>query len=728
MSSFKVENFGGMIPAVADELLPDNQAALSQNTWLYSGKLVGLPVVKELKTLTNPDTAKVYRLPESYERSSYIPNSIYMEFTHLDTDVVRAPVFGDEHDRYYWASPVPPPQYNTRKRIEDGDHPWTLGLNPPTVAPDLSVVGGPVRLADVRVASTTSAALNTEYVVGKVVDGVTLVAGDRILIKNGNSNGDKTVNGVRIVAASGAPARAADMDTSNEFVEHTVKVLEGKAQAGTYWECSNDTPPVVGTDNITFEETAALPLQVTRSYVYTWVTEYKEESAPSLPVIETGVQDGSWNLSNMQVPNTLDRGDMITPNPNAVRYITKKRIYRTITSTNGVATFFLVVELPCDQTSYNDTKTDDEVSQNSLLESFSWTPPPSDLQGLTMMWNGMIAGFRENEIWVCEPYRPHAWPAKYVQTLEFPIVGLGVANKTLVACTAGNPVTVNGAVPDNLNTARIAKFEPCLSRGSILSSPNGVVYISPNGLIMVGYEGAVNITTNLLTRDKWKEYTLEGRLRAAWLGEAYYAFGHFSPNVFSMTPPWVADPTNDVGMAEPWISKIDTRGARNGVLMDWVNSRIAFNTLTSPSPVMNVQNDTWTGEVFIIRDGKLYWLDISDLKQPVEPGIWRSKLLQLPEKKNIGAMRVYFKETPELPALNTVRNAALEQELAIDQWGLCRLYADGRLVLTRELRKSGELWKTPSGFTADFWQYEVETRLRITSIQAASSVKELASV
>jgi hypothetical protein len=42
--------------------------------------------------------------------------------------------------------------------------------------------------------------------------------------------------------------------------------------------------------------------------------------------------------------------------------------------------------------------------------------------------------------------------------------------------------------------------------------------------------------------------------------------------------------------------------------------------------------------------------------------------------------------------------------------------------------KSGEIWKLPSGFKADFWQYEVETSARVLNIQVASSTKELISV
>jgi len=601
----------------------------------------------------------------------------------------------------------------------------------------------------------------TDFWVAKKIDGVELKEGDRIFIKD---QAAATENGIYIIQAMTgtppvgvAPVRAVDMNNGDEFVGKFFKILEGTVNGGSSWKITNEEPPVLGTDDIKSEEVPEIPLQVTRSYVYTWVTEYEEESAPSVPAIATGIQDGSWNLSDLQIPSISDQG--FAADPLANRWITKTRIYRTITSSAGVATFFFVAEQDCTVTFYNDTLTDDEVSLNSQLESFMWTPPPPDLQGLVVMWNGIIAGWRENELWMCEPYRPHAWPSSFVQTLEYPIVGMGVAGQTLIVCTAGNPVAVNGSMPEAMTTAKMPNFEPCTSRGSILSHASGVYFVSPNGLIICGQGGALNVTRDLITRDKWREFAGEARLRAAWLGSAYYAFGGVTPGVFEPTA-WagshndvIVDPDSpgseligggfDTGFnlgfevgeggsfipMPDWVSRLDTTGAHNGVLIDPVNNRIAFNLLTSESPVLGVQNDPWSGEVFIIRDKKVGWLDVSNVAQPVEPGTWKSKIYQFGEARNLGAMRVYFRETFGLPNLTTRATppVGVDQILTDDKWGICRIYADDKLILARELRKSGELWKLPSGFTADYWQYEVETRLKILNIQLASSAKELAS-
>ena len=84
-----------------------------------------------------------------------------------------------------------------------------------------------------------------------------------------------------------------------------------------------------------------------------------------------------------------------------------------------------------------------------------------------------------------------------------------------------------------------------------------------------------------------------------------------------------------------------------------------------------------------------------------------------------------FKDTPEL---NPVPNTNPVQTLAADQWGLARVYADGKLRFTRELRSSGAMFRLPSGFKAQFWQVEIEARVKVLSIELATSAKELGSV
>ena len=46
----------------------------------------------------------------------------------------------------------------------------------------------------------------------------------------------------------------------------------------------------------------------------------------------------------------------------------------------------------------------------------------------------------------------------------------------------------------------------------------------------------------------------------------------------------------------------------------------------------------------------------------------------------------------------------------------------------RELRTSGEIFRIPTGFKATFWEVEVEARVKIYSVELATTAKELADV
>jgi phage-related tail fiber protein len=87
------------------------------------------------------------------------------------------------------------------------------------------------------VATTVAGTLATSFANGQTVDGVTLVTGDRILIKNqatGSENGIYTVN------VSGAPTRAADCDTGAEIEDAVLWVTKGTANADTQWKLVTD--------------------------------------------------------------------------------------------------------------------------------------------------------------------------------------------------------------------------------------------------------------------------------------------------------------------------------------------------------------------------------------------------------------------------------------------------------------------------------------------------------
>jgi hypothetical protein len=598
MVALRISPFGGMVPAVDDRLLAPINGALAQNTWVYSGSVVGLPQPKLLRTLTNSQATKVYRIPNNYTDSLHISDSTWMEFTSADTDVIRSQVVGDTFDRFYWASPADVPRYMTLAQI--------LAAAP---------------------------ALAGAYILGIPQPG--------------------TIS----VSASGG----------------TSSTLKSVA------------------------------------YVQTFVSAYGEEGPPSTPYSLSGQKIDATFTVTLAAADPADLGTN--------RNLTKSRIYRTVTGTSGTTSYFFVAEVPIATTTYADTASDAVVGLNNTITSSTWTGPPSDLQGWVSMGNGIVAGFRQNEIWFCEPFRMHAWPAAYVLVVEYPIVGLGVQNQQLVVCTEGFAYTVTGVAPASMALNKLAGLIPCTSRGSIVSTADGVYFSSPAGLALVNAGGITITTKELIRKDKWNALVQINTLRAAQLGAAYYGFGQAILGVFQTN---AFDPVD--------YQQNDFSGASNGMLIDVTNLSVAFNPLTSSVPFTNVLTDAWSGEVLLIYSGNVYQLSISDISQPKNPYIWRSKIFQVAEKKNLVVGKIFFSIPAGTPTLNPVQNMAQVQTLANDQYGLLRVYADGNLVMTRELRTSGEQMRLPSGFQADYWQFEIEARVQVDNMQFASSVAELGTV
>ncbi len=105
----------------------------------------------------------------------------------------------------------------------------------------------------VRVATTSAGTLSSSFENGDTVDGVTLVTGDRILVKNQASGSE---NGIRVVVASGTPARATDCDAASEFYGATVHVIEGTVNADTVWQCVTNPTITVDTTATVWELTS----------------------------------------------------------------------------------------------------------------------------------------------------------------------------------------------------------------------------------------------------------------------------------------------------------------------------------------------------------------------------------------------------------------------------------------------------------------------------------------
>ena len=107
----------------------------------------------------------------------------------------------------------------------------------------------------VRAGTTVAGTFATSFANGQVIDGVTLVTGDRILIKD---QATQTQNGIYIVQASGSPVRSSDADNSpsNEVSGGMFTFIEEgtvNADTGLVLATPNGSA-TLGTDNLVFAQ------------------------------------------------------------------------------------------------------------------------------------------------------------------------------------------------------------------------------------------------------------------------------------------------------------------------------------------------------------------------------------------------------------------------------------------------------------------------------------------
>jgi hypothetical protein len=98
-------------------------------------------------------------------------------------------------------------------------------------------------------ATTANINLTTDLENGDTLDGVTLVTGDRVLVKDQT---DATENGLYIVVASGAASRDPQFDTIAELSGQMIVVNQGTANDNKIFLCTTDSNATIGISNITY--------------------------------------------------------------------------------------------------------------------------------------------------------------------------------------------------------------------------------------------------------------------------------------------------------------------------------------------------------------------------------------------------------------------------------------------------------------------------------------------
>jgi len=198
-----------------------------------------------------------------------------------------------------------------------------------------------------------------------------------------------------------------------------------------------------------------------------------------------------------------------------------KRIYRANTGESTVE-WTLLDTITMAATTYTDTTTDANL-EATILPSTGWLPPPDGLTGLVALSNGSFAGFVGSDVYFSEPYYPHVWPEAYRFAIGATVIGLAADGNTTVVLTNGRPTLLVGSHPDTITPQKLPDVRACVSKRGIVGCPMGILYQSVIGLELIKGSVRTTLTEGFYTKDEWA-LVYPSTLNGVFHDGAFYGF------------------------------------------------------------------------------------------------------------------------------------------------------------------------------------------------------------
>lgn len=673
-TALKITKFFGEAPKISPELLPETVAQYAFNLDLSSGDLLPYRRAEETATLDKVGTIKtIYPL--------FTPGTGETKWLHwiTDVDVATAQIEGDTTQRIYYTGDGAPKVTNYSMATSGAAFPttsYTLGLPLPTDIP-VATAGtftqktASTRARDAGGTATIVTTANHE-----------LTTGDYVTTTGFAGTGYNLTN---------IPVTVLTPTSFSYFSFGAAEASTGETVAAKV-----DLAGVVAP----------------RTYVFTYYTAWEEESVPSEPSPAVFVKEGqSVTITGLPASWTHGAGYQTAG--------MKVRVYRTVAGVSGTE-YYRIAEVTLGTTSVVDDIDVATLDADTILESTDYDQPDPTMQGLLAIHNSMIVGFFGNTVCFSEPGQPHAWPIKYRQQIDAPIVALGAFGTVLLVLTGKTPWTLIGNNPEAQSLARTDFILPCLSKRSVINIGFGVAWASTGGLAVY----STTIGTDYLTKNvhSWNTWNQEVT-PTALVGEYYRGryFGSDGTNTF------IFERNDQVG----------------GHL---VETDLAF-----------------TAAHYIALTDQFYFVSGSDVYLWNSPNVgpttldWKSKVFTTKDYINFGAARVIADySTPEGEAAIAVENAIITAAnaaliasgniggdmgaddvgvLGVDESRITPLVtpeftAVFQLFVDKELIYSNTItddlpFRLPTGYRADTFEIRVATTARVRAIHLAETMAGL---
>jgi len=224
--------------------------------------------------------------------------------------------------------------------------------------------------------------------------------------------------------------------------------------------------------------------------IYTFVNAYGEEGDRSAPSQSVTYQIGDTILLSPRFDST--DSEIEEHNVVAVRYY--------LFDPDADAVRFVSEHSVADGTIEVDTS---EPFLNELFSTDDFDVPPADLEGLHVMANQIMIGFKGRTVYLTEPGQPSAW--RFFFPVSDDIVAISSFDNNAVILTEGYPEIATIFDPRNISTTILADREPCVSSRSVVQGLGGVIYAAPSGTYFIGASGGRMLTNDYYDDRDWND-------------------------------------------------------------------------------------------------------------------------------------------------------------------------------------------------------------------------------
>ncbi len=520
--------------------------------------------------------------------------------------------------------------------------------------------------------------------------------------------------------------------------------------------------------------------QESRSYVFTYVTAFGEESPPSPPsAVVQSHSNSTWRVAGMSVapPNSGTVSGVLDLNNGRVR-VTLNTVfgleqYDTITlagvggltDVNGshriltvnAASNYVEVALDTAQTYTSggtwtknaphntasmtkrlyrtvstsgaflfvaeipvaQTSYDDTVAETALgevLPTATHATPPKNLKSLGTLPNGCLFGLAENELCLSEPYQPYSWPVANRYSFSGRGVAAVPAGNSIIVLTDTYPILYTGSDPASMGGSTMETYAPCVAKRGVANIGGAVLYPSFDGLWLASPSRVECVTRGLFREEEWSRQNPATFDAAFHDGQYYAAYRGYAEHIFVLN------------MAEPdSVAEID----------DWVD---------------NLYRNELDGRLYVSKGTKLYLWD-------EDPGVayeadWVSADIQLGAPTNFSVAQVHADFEAIVP-VDTSQLTANEATIAagpdavaghLDGHELLSfevngsyivpveldtakrvqftLYADKQPVYTKNVT-SDRPFRLPAGYKTELVNVGVNSSVKTFTVTIAETVDEL---